>query len=175
VRNTFAPTDEQKLAALGHIFYEMQAFAGLCRIDSGQITYAPNEQLGGVLRKTYAEAMLMHVLTLLDFFECSIRKRASYAFRSDNIISEDFGFPHRTPLIADALRDRINKEVVHLSYSRPPLADLDAPWDWPRIVQPIAARCLAFVEHVEVDSRRVSDPNLRWDSLKRDLRGLVAL
>ena len=89
MRNTFEPSEAQKLAALAHLHDEMQQFVRLGMIDSSNIRYAPSELLDTTLQNAHLEAVLLHARTLVDFFEVSIRKRASYPFRSDDVISEE--------------------------------------------------------------------------------------
>lgn len=173
MRNTFEPSEAQKLAALEHICHEMQQFARLGTIDRSNIRYAPSEALDATLRNAHLEAVLLHARTLLDFLEVSIRKRASYPFRSDDVISEDFGFEHRVGLIDDAWRDRINKELTHLTYSRPPFDGPWREWDLAKLVPPIAKRCIQFIEHIEADRRHVSALEGRWEGLKQELRALT--
>ncbi len=174
MRNTFEPSEAQKLAALEHIYVEMQQFVRLGMIERRYVNYTPNENLDATLRSAHIEAVLLHVRTLLDFFECSKRKRASYPFRSDDVISEDFGFEHITPLIEDYWRDRINKELAHLTYSRPPLAGPDREWNLAKLVPPIARQCCKFIEQIEADPRYASAANVQWADLKQDLSGLTA-
>ncbi|MBI5877103.1 MAG: hypothetical protein HZB53_05575 [Chloroflexi bacterium] len=173
MRNTFEPSEQQKRTVLEHIHHEMQQLAWLCQIDRGNNIGTPKAQPDAALWNARIEAILLHVRTLLDFFECSQRKRASYPYHADDVISEDFGFDHVTPLIENQWRDRINKALTHLTYSHPPLADLNREWDWSKIVPPIARQCCRFIEHIEKDPRYVLEPAIQWGGLKQALRGLI--
>ena len=56
---------------------------------------------------------MAHARALYDFFETPAAKR-----KQDDAVSEDFGFPARRIERPEDDRNRLNKQLFHLTYSR---------------------------------------------------------
>jgi hypothetical protein len=82
-----------------------------------------------------------HARALIYFFECAESRRRW----PDDLLSEDFGFPARSIGLSQEDKDRLNKDLFHLSFSR--LRHDAASKPWPHtILKRVHERCVEFVQ-----------------------------
>ena len=96
------------------------------------------------------ELTLLHARAVLDFFEYSrthtkIRKKKAF---TDDIISEDYGWPAAEMPFERKIKERIDKEVAHLSYFRCGLTLEQKEWKPEVFVPALLTQSVAFLKHV---------------------------
>lgn len=158
------PSDATKTGALVHIGYEIeQMIEGIKLVGA----YPPPHRLENNAR---LEAMLLHVRILRDFFEGKIVSRYQ-----DNVLSEDFGYGPMSDVVPGKFKDRLNKQVAHLTYSRVG----EAYKDWPiaEVTGSLIDQCKLFVRHIHAPGYELlkSAPEVRvqWKQLDDDLNSLM--
>ena len=112
----FSPADDQKALALEHIRYEIEQLADLWKQN-------PIEGAPQGLRNVWIGAIGIRSRVLWCFFETPVSKRYK-----DDILAEDFGYAAAQLGINPDLRERANKEIAHLTYSRAERPR--AEWNW---------------------------------------------
>jgi hypothetical protein len=134
--------DTEKLQALGNIYYEIEQFY-YCIVLR---TSLPPSALQAI-KNAYLESMLVHVQVLKDFFERSIRKfNPKTQQEHDDVLSSDFGFPAAPVGLPEEIQTRINKELVHLSYSRSKRVTIEEKnWNFAPLL-PLVIRSIEFIE-----------------------------
>jgi hypothetical protein len=137
----FHLTSEQKQAVLEAVFYEVEQLLAASLIKTNDI-YINNALL---------ESTLVHARILLDFFEKS--RRATYREGNrrtelDDVLAVDYGFVAQEVQIPPNDRERLNKDLAHLTYSRATRKPKDRWWDYTQVVYPILTRSREFVEHL---------------------------
>jgi hypothetical protein len=75
---------------------------------------------------------------------------------NDDVVSEDFGFPAQKISLPDDDKDRLNKDVMHLTYSRLRHTPESKPWS-DSILACLVNPVLAFMEHVKDRSQLFAD------------------
>jgi hypothetical protein len=106
---------DQKTTLLNDaVFYEVLFALGVSRHDATD--YCVWEHLNF--------SRMGHARALLYFFECAINSKKW----SDDLVAEDFGFPHSQLNIPQADRVRLNKDLFHLSSKRLRHDTLTKPW-----------------------------------------------
>ncbi len=94
------------------------------------------------------EAWLLHARNLITFFETAPKQRYK-----DDVLSEDYGFSARPLLITKRIRDRFNKDLAHLTFSRIARTRNTSEsrkaklWNF-KDFSPLLERCDAFVQHM---------------------------
>jgi hypothetical protein len=137
----FQPTDEDRIAVLPHVLYEVR------RVFI---------QEGNLLENEAFLLKLIHGRTLIVFFECAVDARTN-----DDVLAEDYGFPARPLGMDPALRERINKDLAHLTYHRLRHTPETAPWKLWQLA-PLKGRSIEFLEHLMKQTRlRLPDEVLR--------------
>lgn len=140
----FAPTQNQVRQGLDHVYYEIEQLNNLLEMQKISFKTLSNDpSLALTLDNAKFEAMLFHLRTLIDFFECPYSNRYK-----DDILSEDYGFPSRPTGVSDADKERINKELAHLTYSRPALDAPNRGWMPWTLIPPVLKRCKEFCAHI---------------------------
>ena len=154
----YTPTADEIQCALQHIRYEIEAF----------ISVPVHDRTDPHLVESVLFRRMAHARALLDFFTACDRLK-------DNILSSDYGFAHSpifSPKDDSAVRRRLNKHLMHLTYSRVRLPAEDKQWPVERIFPPIRSACEAFIEHL------LSSAAMRWPDGERPkweaLRGGIA-
>ena len=136
----YTPTEDQKIEALGSIFYEIQHLYFV-------IQYRADDQ---TLNNACLESALVHVRVLRDFFEGSKRStftRSGQRTENDDVIARDYGFAPKPLNIAQCYRERLNKDLVHLSYSRNRRRSPDAKtWPVRDLTLPLLERSIQFID-----------------------------
>lgn len=165
----YVATDGAKECALGHVFYEMQQLW----LSSQLVSPEP------LIMNAYLESMLVHVRVLLDFFEHEHRSaHGSGAGRreNDDVLSLDYGFPARPIDLDGQYRARLNKDLVHLSYSRNERRLPDGKmWHRAVVVRPLVERCVEFVDALgEGRWQRTGETASKWRDLRANLARLIS-
>jgi len=160
----YTPTDEEKAEALGSVFYEIQQLLYAIQLDS------PVEPVQNAL----LESALVHLRALVDFFEKSRRSTFSAKGRlrteNDDVIAADYGFPAARLNIAQRYRERLNKDLVHLSYSRN-RRRLPEAKTWPvrDLALPLLERSIKFIDSLQEEVLATG-----WRQLRNDIDALVS-
>lgn len=132
----FKPSAAQLKGALEHIYYEID-----------QLTETMIVTNNNAVNNALLESHLIHVRALLDFFQRSDR-RVMKGKELDDVLSLDYGFAKRTVGIPSPYQERLNKDLVHLTYSRSERLHTEKPWPHDQVVLPILACCKQFAEHL---------------------------
>ncbi len=156
----FVPSQGNKLAALADVAYEIEQILQLC---------SNWPQQPGLQQNAWLEATLIHTRQLLDFFEDS--KRSVYKGReNDDILAIDFGFTPRPIALDRIFRERLNKDLAHLSYSRRQRIGAAKSWDLTKL-QPLLERSHRFAQHIcsAWQSSLAAGEAQRWAQLSQAL------
>ena len=147
---SFAPKQPDIAAILPHVRYEIEQCFVVPQHDASDHH----------VRESVFLAILVHARLLLDFFEASSRYR-------DDVLCSDFGFAtSRVPLsVAD--RTRLNKDIVHLTYSRLRHTPETKPWPVATILASLRPTVVAFIKHVldHAPSHTQADELGNWTTL----------
>jgi hypothetical protein len=150
--NTFAPTDEQRRLLLhDSVWYEMVYAFGV----------PPHEESDYCAWEDINFSRMGHARTLYDFFETPTTER-----RSDDAISEDYGFSARAIERPTNDRIRLNKQLFYLTYTR--LEYNESSKSWPdTIISCLHDRCVEFIRHILSHKSEfgVGEDFLKWDHL----------
>ncbi len=131
---------EKALRALEHCHYEIDMMVQTCELR-GRIKCDSQEDLR-VLRNALLESFLTHARSLLDFFENKTPK-----YPTDIPVCH-YGFESVEIAGSGCMRDRINKEISHLTYERQlDCASEKKEWHFDEFT-PLFERCREFLEHV---------------------------
>jgi hypothetical protein len=131
--NTFAPTDEQRRLLLhDSVWYEMLYAFGV----------SPHKETDYCAWEHLNFSRMGHARTLYDFFETPTAER-----RSDDAISEDYGFPARAIERPANDRIRLNKQLFHLTYTRLKFNERSKRWP-DTIISCLHDRCVEFIRHI---------------------------
>jgi hypothetical protein len=116
-----------------HVFYEIIFALGVSKHDCHD--YCVWEHLNF--------SRMGHTRALIYFFECSKSKRRW----PDDLISEDFGFPARKIQLSKRDRNRLNKDLFHLSSKR--LRHTAESKRWPNtFLNRVHKRTVKFIRHI---------------------------
>ena len=132
----FLPTSVQLKSGLEHIHYEMNQLT--------QLIDLPLESYSTIIKNALVESTLIHVRVLLDFFQ----KTKRIEFRGeemDDILSMDYGFEPTTIPIS---KGRLNKNLVHLTYSRVASLQAEQQWFHDECIMPILLYSKQFANHL---------------------------
>ena len=132
---TFNPTLAQRLSALDeHVHYEISQL-----IQSNVST--GNQGIDNAL----LESALVHMRALLDFFEHSKRSRF-HNTEMDDVLSLDYYFPAEKIALPELYRQKLNKDLAHITYSRGKRSISDKNWPNDQVFPPMLNRCQEFIE-----------------------------
>ena len=140
-REEFIPTPEQKEKILGAELYEIEQLLFACSFKF------ENTNINNAL----LESTLIHVRALLDFFEKperATRRAGNKLVELDDVLATDFNFNARKIQFQSQDRERLNKDLAHLTYSRVDRSQDDKLWDYMQVVLPILHRSREFLEHL---------------------------
>jgi hypothetical protein len=168
--NVYVPTQEQIRGALGHVYYEVEQFVDLLRLfDTSYSELFVDKSIRNAFMNARLEALLIHTRVLINFFEQSANDR-----KKDDNISEDYGFPGRPVRLSKSDRTRIDKEVAHLTYSRPSFDAPDRGWVLQDLMPPILERCQEFITFAinNPPSDLMVIPTEAWQRLEDTLKSL---
>jgi hypothetical protein len=153
----YAASAEELSTGLDHVFYEMSQLVFLA--DKG----SPIKGFDNAV----LESRLIHVRNLLDFFEHPPTP-------NDDILCCHFDFSSSRVSIEQKYRDRLNKDLSHLTYSRTRRSRSEKLWPHKEVILPLLKRCRSFAERL-LENRQVlgvGKTKAKWGGL---LRSLVAL
>lgn len=130
----FTPTPEQTIEVFRNsLVYEIMFTFGIPHHDP--MDYCQWE--------TVNFARIGHARVLYSFFQGTAANR-----KKDDVVSEDYGFPSRTISLPPGDEDRMNKDLLHLTYAR--LRHSPVSKSWPDSIlsclQPIV---IDFMEHIQ--------------------------
>ena len=103
------------------------------------------------LNNALLESTLIHVRVLLDFYERqerSVQRAGSDQQEMDDVLVSDYGFPSRQMAITSKDRERLNKDLAHLTYSRTQRTPPDKRWVYKDVVGPVLARSQEFLTYL---------------------------
>jgi len=161
-KKLFDPTPEQKKAGLEHVLFEMERLVG----SAGTLGHISDQK--SVEAQVLFEILLLHGRVLLEFFERGTRSNHG---KNADILSSDFGFPTKDVHLERSTRNRLNKELAHLTYER-----TGNEWQVGPLLVPLMKRCLEFAEIVvsgplraliDGDQKQLE----RWSQVRDVLRG----
>ena len=135
----YVPSEDDKRVALSTVFYEIQQlwFSSQLRSEQQFVTNA------------FIESALLHVRVLMDFYERTSRS-VSNKSENDDVLSSDYGFPPRSLNIPYKYRERLNKDLVHLSYARNTRLTPDKkPWPLEEFLPPLIDRSVEFIDSLD--------------------------
>jgi hypothetical protein len=133
----YVPSPAEKAAALEDVAYEIEQIVELL---------SPWPSSPSLQQNAWLEATLVHSRQLLDFFEDSNRSKR-HGRENDDVLAVDFQFVAASIALDDQFRERLNKDLVHLSYSRQKRRPANKGWDLGKL-QPLLERSRDFAEHV---------------------------
>ncbi len=147
----YSPTSVEVEKALDAVYYGIDQLVAM-------VTAETKDQN---LDNAIIESRLLHARTLIDFFEKSTRYE-------DDILATDYSFPPtRIVSIGQDDRDRLHKDLAHLTYSRTRRTDADKAWLHHRVVGPVLERCRSFIEHVLASRSTFSEHGRTdWENLQ---------
>jgi hypothetical protein len=101
----------------------------------------------GKISRYYLESFLLHIRVLLDFFEHS-KRSVRRGNELDDVLVLDYGLPAEPIGIPQLLRQRLNQDLAHLSYSRTQRQGADRDWFPELMARPLLTRCDVFAKHL---------------------------
>lgn len=143
-------TEEIKIKALTHVFYEIVQLR-LCKDRISYLAKNPSDTIEFFCeRATYLEAFLIHLRILRDFFQNkpkAIDKRdPTNLTKHADIYSEDFGFACRLINFSDEINYKLDKDLAHLTYFR---LKSNPAWNFNEIFDLINLHINDFLKHTE--------------------------
>jgi len=152
----FETTDTKVATMLPHVRYEIEQ----CFLIS------EHREDDWHLRESVFLAILIHARILLTFFESTDR-------RLDDVLCSDFGFPSSQVSISVQHRNRFNKDMVHLTYSRLRHTTETKPWPVGAILPPLLDRSVGFIKHILSHPPKGADEQelTAWNALFHLLNG----
>lgn len=147
----------ERQRATGDIYYEAhmlaQAYSQYWEHEG-----AAQEPLPDWLHNSVIEATLVHIRSLLDFFERT--RKTTLGLRhpcSEDVLAEDYGFPPEAFPLPSNLRKRINTSIAHLSYRRTRITPTERYWDFRLFIPMIVDRARAFFQHLMSTKQLLSE------------------
>lgn len=162
----FKPSSAQLKETLAHIYYEIRQLIGtLIETDYE------------VMNNALVESRLIHVRALSGFFKKTRSKHYKTKREQDDVLSSDYGFASQRIAIQDSYKDRLNKDLAHLSYSRAKRQPNEKPWPHDKIVLPILLCCKQFGEHLILHYLPTSYPDpetqAKWHELVDSIKTTI--
>ena len=130
-KKEYHPTDIEIEQAVALIYYEIKQL-----IDS---TLLSQDVKDIRFKNAFVESVLVHTRILIEFFENERRWK-------DDVLTSDFGFSPKKLNISDHDRDRLNKDLAHLTYSRLNRSHEEKNWDYINVVLPILIRASEYIK-----------------------------
>lgn len=141
--SVWSPTDIQKSKAWEHILYEMNELAlRYLHIKELEVRTS-NPVFARAIYNGMLESLLLHSRNLIHFFEGPRKK--------DDILAQDFLIGDDSELklkidVPSEWRERMNKDIAHLTYARTERTQESKTWDIVGLVTPILQTCDKFLE-----------------------------
>jgi hypothetical protein len=122
------------------------------------------------------ESCLIHARILLDFFEFE-KRRTRYDREMDDVLSLDYGFQSQKVEITHHYREKMNKDLAHLTYSKAERTFNESPLPITNIFSALVKRCALFCEHILSTNLMDHIPQylLAWETLLERINSLIEL
>jgi hypothetical protein len=174
LKRQFFPTGAETSGILTHLHYEIHQMIYSISCHDSLVVSAREDAHALMQRNAFLESSLLHARALLDFFESSERKQRGGS-ELDDVLSWDFGFSAAPILIPSDLRDRLNKDLAHITYSRLQRIDNARDWRMGEIMFPLIERSLAFAEHLAGSPTLLGAKDVvdAWRATASDLRAIL--
>jgi hypothetical protein len=172
----FIPTDEQLINMLPHIHHEINQMTETLWTD----TSIRENLLGSAcqiqLENALWESCLIHARILLDFYEFE-KRRSRYDKEMDDVLSSDYGFRAQKVEIVAHYRDKMNKDLAHLTYSKADRTFNKCQLPITMVFLPLLQRCALFTEHLLSSELLEHMPKylFGWETLLERINSLVEL
>lgn len=142
----FRPSEVQLETAVRDVLYEIQQFLAMALPAKGD----------EAVRNAMLESRLVHTRCLLDFFGNRRSERGGKEL--DDVIAKDFDFPHRKIPFTQIYKERLNKDLAHLSYSRGERDAESKPWPLDETFHPLVPVIRDFLQHLRawLNERKIS-------------------
>lgn len=163
-------------SSIEHVFYEIQSLYFLYLINKGAISILIKQTESQILNNIILEATLVHCRCLIDFYEKKSRTRKGKV-ENDDILSKDYFAYEAKPLDSGnafiKYKDRINKDLAHLSYSRTERNNETKKWPIIEILKPIFIRSIDFISHILKNNFTGNISQKEWEILSYNLNMLI--
>lgn len=142
------------------VFYEIDQIINIPRIPKHD-----DEENEKRLTESVYLALLVHARLLYEFFGDKPKK-------DDDVHYSDFGFRIVPIKLSDDHRERLNKDIAHLTYARPRHTEASQPWPVGDILRPVRERAALFVSHVVSHPPEGTPPAeiARWKALENEFK-----
>jgi hypothetical protein len=172
----YIPADSQLLNILPHIHHEICQVTEALWASAAIRNDMTSNSCPAQLEYALWESCLIHVRILLDFFEFE-KRRTRYDREMDDVLSGDFGFQAQKVEITSHYRDRINKDLAHLTYSKVDRTFDESLLPIAKILFPLLQRCAVFCEYLLSSSLMDNVPQylLAWETLLARINSLIEL
>ncbi len=131
---TYQPTPPEKIDALEHVFYEIK----MC-LDTG--TALINYRGPQLLQNVFLESFLVHCRCLIDFFEHP-------KSQDDDVLHKHYVGTVTIVNIPELDREKLNKDVAHLTYTRNSRDKSVDGWDIGKTLRLIMEPSLIFLQNL---------------------------
>jgi len=172
----FIPTDAQLINMLPHIHYEISQMTETLWTGASILNDLSGNSCQMQLENTLWKSCLIHARILLDFFEFE-KRRSRYEKEMDDVLSSDYGFQAQKVEIASHYRDRMNKDLAHLTYSKAHRTFTESLSPITKVFLPLLQRCALFCEYLLSSNLLAHIPEyiLAWEILLERLNLLIEL
>jgi hypothetical protein len=172
----FIPTDSQLINMLPHIHHEICQVTEAIWSSAASRNDISSNTCPAKLEYALWESCLIHVRILLDFFEFE-KRRTRYDREMDDVLSLDYGFQAQKVEITHHYRERINKDLAHLTYSKAERTFNESLLPIANILSPLLKRCSLFCEHILSADLMNHIPQflLAWETLLERINSLIEL
>jgi hypothetical protein len=172
----FIPADEQLINMLPHIHYEISQMTETLLTGASILNDLPGNTCQMQLENALWKSCIIHARILLDFFEFE-KRRTRYDKEMDDVLSADYGFKTQKVDIAPHYRDRMNKDLAHLTYSRVYRTYTESLSPITKVFLPLLLRCALFCEYLQSSGLIDDMPQylLAWETLLERISSLVEL
>jgi hypothetical protein len=155
----YVPKPDELTKALEDVHYEIQQLAFTALLNTSEVG----------INNAILESKLLHIRNLLDFFELSPQ-------RKDDVLAIHYGFAASRIPVAEEYRDRLDKDLAHLTYARTRRSGSNKIWPHESVVGPVLAECRSFAKHIlTAQSGFDSSMKAMWDSLLLVLEGIIVV
>lgn len=141
---SFILTEEDKIKAIDHIWYEMFQFFNSAKLLSHDSPL--DENVRKYLNSTLLECLLIHFRALLYFY------KGKRSVKDDVLITDfdpNFDQNEISEIITPEDWDRINKDLAHLTYLRGKRTASDKNWEWGKYIKSLKPICRKTVSYLK--------------------------
>lgn len=154
----YGPNSVELRKAKIEVYYEIQQLALTATLATNDVR----------LNNALVESRLLHVRTLIDFFEIS-------SCTKDDVLAIHYGFPQTTISIETAYKERLNKDLAHLTYSRTRRSSADKSWPDHRVIRPVLESCLLFIDHMlSAWASFNQHERVDWENLRKSVADAIS-